>query len=314
MEEGEPMQVERLFEIVFILLHKEKVTAKWLAEKFEVSTRTIYRDLDTLSSAGIPIYTNKGNGGGISILEGFKLEKTFLSEAEQNDILFGLQCLGATGYKERSQALNKLGQLFRREDYHWIQVDFTPWGDQGNVENNFNVLRYSIIHRQVVAFDYYSGVGEKTRRCIWPYRLVFKGKAWYVEGYCLLRKAIRLFKLTRIRQIEQGEESFLLEVLEEKMREVKPQPEIGEQGDCIAITLWVSKALAYRIYDEFEVEQVKLLADGNFEVNIDYIEYPEEDWFYNYLLSFGKEIEVKSPESVRVRLKEKIEAMLRHYS
>lgn len=97
------------------------------------------------------------------------------------------------------------------------------------------------------------------------------------------------------------------------MREVKPQPEIGEQGDCIAITLWVSKALAYRIYDEFEVEQVKLLADGNFEVNIDYIEYPEEDWFYNYLLSFGKEIEVKSPESVRVRLKEKIEAMLRHY-
>lgn len=308
------MQVERLFEIVFILLHKEKVTAKWLAEKFEVSTRTIYRDLDTLSSAGIPIYTNKGNGGGISILEGFKLEKTFLSEAEQNDILFGLQCLEATGYTERSQALNKLGQLFRREDYNWIEVDFAPWGDQGNVENNFNVLRYSIIHRKVVAFEYYSGVGEKTRRCIWPYRLVFKGRAWYVEGYCLLRKAIRFFKLTRIRKIEQGEESFQIEVLEEKMREVKEHPEIGLEGNLISIKLWVSKALAYRIYDEFEVEKVKLLEDGNFEVDLDYREYPGDDWLYHYLLSFGKEIEVKSPESVRVKLKEKIEAMLQHYS
>lgn len=313
MEEGEPMQVERLFEIVFILLHKEKVTAKWLAEKFEVSTRTIYRDLDTLSSAGIPIYTNKGNGGGISILEGFKLEKTFLSEAEQNDILFGLQCLEATGYTERSQALNKLGQLFRREDYNWLQVDFTPWGDQGNVENNFNVLRHSIIHRQVVTFEYYSGMGEKTRRCIWPYRLVFKGKAWYVEGYCLLRKAIRLFKLTRIRQIEQREESFQIEELKERIKEVKEESEIKREGNLIAIRLWVSKTLAYRIYDEFEVEQVKLLEDGNFQVDLDYIEYPEDDWLYHYLLSFGKEIEVKSPESVRIKLKQKIEAMIQYY-
>lgn len=122
------MQISRLFGIIYYLLEKKESTGKELAGRFEVSVRTIYRDIETLSSAGIPIYTNQGKGGGIVILDNFVLNKSVLSEKEQNEILLALQNLSAAQYPDISFILSRLSSLFKKSDVNWIEVDFSPWG------------------------------------------------------------------------------------------------------------------------------------------------------------------------------------------
>ena len=124
------MQISRLFEIVYILMNKKNTTAKELSEHFEVSQRTIYRDIDTLSQAGIPIYTNKGKGGGIGLMEHFVLNKSVLSEQEQNDILSALQGFKVTSYSDTNQVLSKLNSLFGSKNTDWIEVDFSYWNSK----------------------------------------------------------------------------------------------------------------------------------------------------------------------------------------
>ena len=154
------MQINRLFEIVYILLDKKTVTAKELSERFEVSTRTIYRDVDTLSSAGIPIYMSKGKGGGIRLLENFVLNKSVLSEREQNEILTALHGLGVTNYPEVDNVLSKLSTLFNKNSQNWIEVDFSNWA--GN-ERKFNLIKMGILDKKVIRFEYFSSYGEKDK-------------------------------------------------------------------------------------------------------------------------------------------------------
>ncbi|MEG0388680.1 MAG: HTH domain-containing protein, partial [Niameybacter sp.] len=117
------MKINRLLEIVILLLNKKSITAKELANRFEVSTRTIYRDIDDLSAAGIPIYTNKGGGGGIALLEEYTLNKTLLSDLEKEQLLMTLKTLEATQYTKDNQIVEKLGILFsRQQDTDWVEV------------------------------------------------------------------------------------------------------------------------------------------------------------------------------------------------
>ena len=129
------MQINRLFEIVYILLDKNTTSAKELAEHFEVSTRTIYRDVDTLSKAGIPIYATQGKNGGIALLDNFVLNKTVISEDEQNNILFALKSFTATAYPEIEDTLSKLSSLFKKDNRNWIEVDFSNWGNENKSED-----------------------------------------------------------------------------------------------------------------------------------------------------------------------------------
>ena len=135
------MQINRLFEIVYILLSKKITTAKELAERFEVSERTIYRDIDTLSSAGIPIYASQGKGGGISLMEHYVLNKSVLSENEQNEILFALQSLTVTQNPETDRVLSKLSSFFHKSNINWIEVDLSPWGSDKNKTCEFTILK-----------------------------------------------------------------------------------------------------------------------------------------------------------------------------
>ncbi len=135
------MQINRLFEIVYILLEKEKVTARELAERFEVSARTIYRDIETLSGAGIPIYMSKGKGGGVSLLPGFTLNKAVITEGEKAEILSALKALDAVKPEEKTTALRKMGSLLGESGYDWIEVDFGIWSDRKREETLFNDIK-----------------------------------------------------------------------------------------------------------------------------------------------------------------------------
>lgn len=195
------MQINRLFEIVYILLDRKSVPAKELADRFEVSVRTIYRDIDTLSSAGIPVYASQGKGGGISLLDDNVLDKSVLSEGEQNEILYALQSLTAAQAPQAGGVLQKLGHLFKKDRVNWIEVDFSSWGADGEGAQQFDLFKDAILHRRVLAFEYCNSSGEKNSRSVEPSKLVFKVNAWYLLGLCRTKGELRLFKITRMSDV-----------------------------------------------------------------------------------------------------------------
>ena len=180
------MEQGRLFKIVYHLLDKGRATAPELAEKFEVSVRTIYRDLDAISAAEIPIYTVQGKGGGIFILPEFVLEKSLLTPQEKEQILMALQGLAAVEDSRTDELLTKLGGLFRVQGANWIEVDFSDWHKNTAGAELFDELKRAVFSCRRVSFSYFAGEGGGTVRTVEPVKLIFKSKDWYLYGFCLL--------------------------------------------------------------------------------------------------------------------------------
>ncbi|MFR5683641.1 MAG: helix-turn-helix transcriptional regulator, partial [Clostridia bacterium] len=202
------MQINRLFEIVYLLLKRKTITAKELANRFEVSTRTIYRDVEILSNAKIPIYTTKGKGGGISLLDDYVLNKSILSEEEQNQILFALQSMEKINNQSEKKILEKVSTIFNKSKTNWIEVDFSDWGTIGETENTFQLIKEAVLNRQVLEFIYYNSYGQENKRKVEPLQIYFKDKAWYLKAYCREKQDYILFKISRMKDIRILEESF----------------------------------------------------------------------------------------------------------
>lgn len=297
------MQINRLFEIVYILLDKKLVTSKDLAARFEVSTRTIYRDIETLSSAGIPVYMSKGKGGGISLLSDFVLNKAVLTDEEKADILSSLKAVSSVNLSETDTALKKLNSLFGESNTDWIEVNFTSWYDAEEEKELFCNLKSAILSKHAILFSYSSGKGENTKRHVYPLKLCFKGQSWYLYGYCKTRCDNRFFKLRRIKELSIIDETFNKRPPVHVFTEKKIFNE-----DFITLKLKLSEKMAYRVYDEFN--SFKQLGDGSF---IAEIIYPKGEWIFNYIASFGEDCEVLAPEEVRLDVKNKIENILKKY-
>jgi len=300
------MQINRLFEIVYILLDKKTITARELSEHFEVSVRTIYRDVETLSIAGIPIYTNKGKGGGISLIEDFVLNKSVLSEKEQNEILMSLQSLKATRFLNVEPVLKRLSTIFNKENPNWIDVDFSTWGSDNNEKEKFNILKIAILSAKTVSFDYFSSYGEKTLRTVEPLKLVFKGQGWYLYGFCRVKGEFRIFKITRIREMNLLEETFVRDI----PIDIWNEGDKSYENKMVTLTLKIDKRMAYRIYDEFELENINENPNGSFTATVT---FPEGDWIYGYVMSYGEYAEVIEPKYIREIIKRKFQDGLRKY-
>lgn len=206
------MQESRLFKIVYYLLDKGKSTAPELAEKFEVSIRTIYRDLDAISAAGIPIYAMQGKGGGISLLQDYILDKSLLSDQEKEKILMALQGIIATEDTKADELLSKLGGIFQTKIQDWIEVDFSDWIKNTPNQDVFNTIKGAIFTKNTIKFSYFGSNGSFSKRTAEPIKLVFKSKDWYLYGFCLLKNDFRFFKLTRIKDLEVLAETFTRDV------------------------------------------------------------------------------------------------------
>ena len=309
------MHISRLFEIVYILMNKKVITAKELATYFEVSQRTIYRDIEILNVAGIPVYTNKGKGGGIKMLDNFMLNKSVLSEQEQNEILTALQ--GVKALKQSNQlaqvnpenVLTKLSAIFNRDVINWVEMDFSDWAFTG--KDNFNIIKSSILNKECIAFDYFSTKGEKSHRIVYPITLWFKHKSWYVKAYCLTKNSYRVFKLSRIKNlniVEEKVEIFKMADIQFYEEEKEEQP--IKKGDIIKIKLFIDASMAYRVYDEFDEDCIEKDSDGNFIV---YAAYPEDEWLYGYILSFNHNAEVLEPLYFRDTICNRLESTLKNY-
>ncbi len=301
------MKINRLLEITIILMNRGSVTARELADRFDVSTRTIYRDVDVLSSAGVPVYTCKGNNGGIHLMEDYALNKTIVNEHEADSLMFALKTLQATRYPDLNSILDKLGALFKkstRDD--WVRIDFSPWGSEPNEENKFMNIKMAILNKKVITFEYLSSLEERTLRTVEPLQLIYKGQAWYLLGWCTSRGDHRMFRISRIKKLTVTENSF-------KPRSLENRTEAGKPAAVSAIINAVFRfrpEIMHRVYDDYDEDEIKRNADGTCDVTIT---MPEDEWVYGYILSYGCFVEVISPESLRATIMERLKKAMKNY-
>lgn len=293
--------LNRLLGIIYILMNKGTVTAKELAQRFEVSVRTIYRDVESLSMAGIPVYAKKGKHGGISLTEQFVLNKMLVSKEEQQQILAALISMQETGAQEEKETIRKLGEFFKTDAYPWVSIDFSDWS--GKRKELFEKLKEAILSKKVMRFDYYGQYGEMTNRVVEPVQLLYKDYTWYLKGFCRTRKDMRLFKVLRMKRVQVLSETFvpsygreLPEEERQKERISKRESDIKKEAD---ITLIIDKKEAYRVYDRFEEEEITVLSNGDFLIQMN---CTLDDWVYGMILSFGPSAKVQKPEEVKEEL------------
>ncbi len=287
------MQEGRLFKIVYHLLDKGQATAPELARKFEVSVRTIYRDIEALSGAGIPIYTEAGRNGGIHLMHDFVLDKAVLSEEERREILAALQSVNVVQNNGDSRTLQKLSAVFHLGREDWLEVDFSRWGNNGFDNEKFELLKSAVIHRRNVKIQYAGANGAIRERIVQPGKLAYKGMAWYLKAFCTERQDFRVFKLSRILDLEILKGTF-------SRRDFPGPPDI-DQGEYRRIMLRFPGEMAYRVYDEFDKSQVQKLANGDLIASA---EMPEDAWLIGYLLSFGAQVDIISPTYLKEILAE----------
>lgn len=297
------MRDSRLFRILYYILEKGKVTANELSEKFEVSVRTIYRDIDVISSAGIPIYATQGKGGGIEIADDFVLKKSLLSEKEQEQILVALKGLEGINKQYENELLTKLSAFFKIKNTNWIEVDFTNWQKDNEYDELFNDIKSAIINKNIISFKYFSSNEKETSREVKPIRLLFKGWDWYVYTFCLLRNEFRYFKLSRIRDLKILDENF-----EDSYEDVVLIKEM-EYKETVRVKLKFDRKVAFRVYDE--MGDIKEDEEGNLYAEI---ELPNDYNLYNYIFSFGESVEVLEPIEIRNKIRDMINKMSKIYN
>ena len=288
------MKNDRLFQIVYLLLEKGTMTAPELSRALEVSVRTIYRDIDALSLAGVPVYATQGKNGGVSLLPNYSFDKALLSDEEQNQILYAIQSLRAVD-QPVDALLNKLGGLFQKQNTSWIEVDFSRWGMASTDSVKFERLKTALTGRRALEIVYCSTSGETNRRVILPVKLIFKDKSWYLYAYCRMQEDFRLFKVSRIVEMTVLEERF--DTLPD---EIPPlEQSIYSMPAMQPMRLLFSPAVAFRVYDEFERASIEPQTDGSLLVQV---MLPQDGWVVSYLLSFGTELTIIEPDEVRAEL------------
>lgn len=302
------MKINRLTEIILILLNKKIVTAKELSDKFQVSTRTIYRDIETLSLSGVPVYMSKGKNGGISLLEDFCINKTLLSKNDKESITLALKALSTIEYPDINSVINKVGFVKGTNDNdNWIDIDLSKWGNKTYEDDKFDKIKYAILNSKLVEFSYINSLANQSKRIIEPIKLIYKGQSWYLYGYCTLKKDFRLFRISRIKNFD-VKKAYFTKTYFEKQGINKEEKKVF---NTVKVKLEVKKEALYRVFDDFSEESIIENKDGTYQVTI---EFPENEWLYGYILSFGPYAKVMEPLHIKNIVLEKIKETLNMYN
>ena len=296
------MKMERLIGILSILLQRDKVTAPELAEQFEVSRRTIQRDIESLCQAGIPIATAQGTGGGISILEGYRVDRTVLTTPEMQAILAGLQSLDSvSGTRRYAQLMEKLSAGSAGRDSH-ILIDLSSWY-KTSLSPKIEAIHSAIRQHQTIRFTYFSPK-ETAVRTIEPYDLVFQWSSWYVWGWCQTRQDFRLFKLNRMTDLALGEPFT---------PRPAPVPELSAERIFPAkyqVTVLFDPACRWRLVEEYGPDSFTAQPDGRLRFTWG---FPDADSIISWVLTFGEGAELTGPEELRQRLADLTATLARRY-
>lgn len=301
------MKVDRLVSIIMILLEKKRIGAQELADIFEVSPRTIYRDIDAINTAGIPVRSMSGVGGGFEIMQEYKLDKKVFSTAELSTLLMGLSSLSnIVRGNELVNALAKVKSFIPADKAKDIEIkanqiciDLSPWMGNQNIQPYLEIIKTALQENRLLIFEYVALHGNKTSRTVEPYQLVLKNSQWYFQGYCHKRNDFRLFRLSRISNLKMKEETFIPRDFQ------KPILDFEEILDTMQtrIKIRIHKSIMDRILDYCDYEH--FLPDGG-EHYIVSFPFIENEYYYNILFSFGDKCECLEPLHIRAELKRRI--------
>jgi predicted DNA-binding transcriptional regulator YafY len=302
------MKVERLLSIVMLLMNKGRVTANELAEYFEVSGRTIVRDMEAINMAGIPIVSYQGKNGGFGILENFKLDKNFLTPDEISSMLRALTGI-SKAYNDRhlDNIMEKVQGLIPKDKRQSISrqsqkliIDLSPWDEYNPQKKKVDLINIALEDSYVVSFKYTNAKGAFSERIVEPASLVLKVHTWYLYGYCREKQDYRLFKLSRMKDLIMLEESF--DAREVQVENFPWQGSWKNPNIMQHIVMKFSSKVKNLVEDYYDEEQIEYLEDGELIVTVD---YPEDEWVYGMILSYGSEVEVLKPSHIREIIKER---------
>ncbi|MNI38688.1 HTH domain protein [compost metagenome] len=310
------MKIDRLLSIVILLMNRPLIQAKELADMFEVSVRTIYRDIESINGAGIPVVTYQGAGGGIGLMEGFRLDRNVLTQHELADIFSALQSVSSYGGGEHNLLMEKISSVippsqstaFRSKTTQLI-VDFSPWGMKGPLEGRLSLIKEALEEAVAVSFEYVSAEGTVSRRSVEPYTLVFKGQSWYLYGLCAERDDFRMFKLLRMKSLVKENRSYVRRDV--PVQELPWSSGWADPSATLTVVVRFTAEGKHLAEDYFDYSELQPDGNGGYTVTV---YYPEDTWLYGFLLGFGAAAEVLEPEHIRRKLGEIAAGVAARYS
>lgn len=300
------MKIDRLINIIITLSNRGRVSAKELSEKYEVSVKTIQRDIQTIELAGIPIVSFKGQDGGYEIIDNYKIGNGVINKKEIyliNNLLEGLgKTYESSEIRNLKEKLSIVGEGFKVDSK--MAIDFSGWGNSNKSKEKLCLIDKALDENRIIEFSYNNLKGEESIRNVEPIKILFKSYNWYLFGYCLKKQDFRIFKIRRINDIKLKEN--FNEIREYSLKEL-----FSERADnLINIKLKCTKDFMRKIddyFDEFEIEE------DNKNFNIISLKLPEDQWLYSFILGFGNKVEVLEPIDLRNVIKNKIEDMINIY-
>lgn len=303
------MKIDRLLSIVMLLLERNKVSTSTLAKMFEVTPRTIFRDIEAINRAGIPIISYPGVHGGIGIMEAYKIEKKLFTVSDITALLIGLNSIQASmSSEEILTTIAKVKGLVSEEqmkDFEsQISIDHTSWLGNGSAKPNFEEMKNAIHEKKLLSFKYSDQNSRRTQRKIEPYRLVLKNSHWYLQGYCTVQQDFRTFKLSRISALKPLNESFV-------PREIGPELFEMTEKHTITIKLLIDESLRDFMVEYCGEQNIQPHGENKWLATFP---FKENDLGYGYLLGFGHKCECLEPEHVRLELIRRINQLKDMYS
>ncbi|HQL35610.1 MAG TPA: YafY family protein [Bacillota bacterium] len=310
------MKLDRLVSIIVLLLRKERVQARELADIFEVSVRTILRDIEAINLAGIPIVTYQGANGGIGIAEGYRLDKSVLTENDMSTIISTLRGIAGTMPDSKHEVLmEKLRNALPSSQLEALDakvqqliIDLSPWGVNELLKHSVSCIRKAIEDHNEIEFTYIDSSGKRTNRRVEPYSLVLKGQKWYLYAWCHIRQDFRLFKLSRMSELEVT--TAVYQPRKVSMESLDWEEPWSTSESMVSLRLVFEKELESIVTDWFG-DSAEKLEDGRLLANA---VLPENNWLYGFILSFGAGVEVIEPPHIRKLLAEISKQIYEKYS
>ncbi len=310
------MKTERLLAMTVLLLNRGRMSARELADRFEVSVKTIYRDMETLSLAGIPVTALQGTSGGFEIMDRYTLDRHLVSQGEIASMLAALkgasQAMEDRTYVDLLEKFKALlqptGKAAWESGGSELVFDFQPWGQGPAMKRNVAMLRQAVSDKRMVRLTYIHQDGTENSRTVEPASLVMKGSVWYLQAYCRMREDFRMFRLSRITDFTLLPDSF--HPREAPVLESFTWDPAWSRKDECEVKLIFRPEARYRMGDVFLPEQIRLTEDGDIVVQG---VFSRDEWFYSMLLSFGDLVKVIQPDSLAEEMKLRAERIVRLY-
>ncbi|WP_223192677.1 helix-turn-helix transcriptional regulator [Paenibacillus sedimenti] len=311
------MKLDRLLAITMLLLNRRRISAKELSERFEVSLRTVYRDVEAINQAGIPVVSYAGNSGGYEIMDQYRLDRQFLSLEELQSIIVGLKGIrSSVGDQEIGGLLDKVGALVAKSEQNTVAtmnnqliIDMNPWRSGSADKEKLSDLRTAIRESQLVSFQYTTSQSEISVRTAEPMGIVVKGFGWYLYGFCLLRQDFRVFRLSRMKELKVLSRTFVRKEHQIELLDYRWGKK--DSSSLVKLVLHIQPNMRAQAEDYFQAEQIAEQPDGSLLVTAF---QPDEPWLHGMLLSYGPSLRILEPAHVAEAIKNKAQKIVDMYA